>query len=184
MKVCDYTESNQELLNNYFSNHWTSRGVAGISSPKTISTLIKEDEWLLDVGCGTNPFKRLLKNVIGIDPAFNEADYKCTIEEYEPDRLFDVATCLGSINFGTEDIIERQIDKVVSCLKPQSRIYWRLNPGRFDHNSTECLKVPFYPWTFEQLNVYANKHNFIQVAQAMDEHVVRPRLYAEWYRTS
>jgi len=175
---------NQEILNEYFSKHWVTGNLRGLTSPTRISTFIKDDEWLLDVGCGTNPFKSLVKNVVGIDPAFDQADYKCTIEEYQPTRLFDVATCLGSINFGNEDIIERQIDKVVSCLNLKSRIYWRLNPGRRDHDNKECSNIPFFPWTFEKLNVFAKKYNYLQTVEKIDEHLTRPRLYAEWHRTS
>jgi hypothetical protein len=175
---------NQKFLNEYFSKHWVSGDSRGLTSPARISTFINDDEWLLDVGCGTNPFKSLVKNVIGIDPAFAQADYKCTIEEYEPNRLFDVATCLGSINFGTSEIIERQIEKVVSCLTPSSRIYWRLNPGRRDHDNKQCLDISFFPWTFDKLNVFAKKHNYVQTVEKIDEHLTRPRLYAEWHRTS
>ena len=173
----------QNLLNEYFSNYWVPGNNRGITSPVEITKLITEDEWQLDVGCGTNPFKEFRKNVIGIDPAFDQADIKCTIEEYVPDRLFDVATCLGSINFGTIETIEKQIDKVVSCLKPVSRIYWRLNPGRKDHDNEECNQVPFFPWTFEILRQFAIKHNYVQLVEETDAHISRPRLYAEWHRS-
>jgi hypothetical protein len=175
---------NQLELNEYFSKHWVPGNLRGLTSPIRISSFIKDNEWLLDVGCGTNPFKSLVKNVIGVDPAFDQADFKCTIEEYQPTRLFNVATCLGSINFGTADTIELQIDKVVSCLTSSSRIYWRLNPGRHDHDNKECLSIPFFPWTFEKLNIFAKKHNYTQTVEKIDEHLTRPRLYAEWHKIS
>lgn len=175
---------NQQLLNDYFSKHWIPGNGRGITSPKEIAKHIHPDEWLLDVGCGNNPFKGLVKNVIGIDPAFNQADFKCTIEEFNFDRLFDVATCLGSINFGDISVIEKQINKIVSLLKVQSRIFWRLNPGRYDHENLECATVPFFPWTYEILNSFAIKHNYIQTMEQIDEHQTRPRLYAEWHRVS
>lgn len=181
----------QALLNNYFANHWKLGKGKGVSSPEEISKYIKEDEWVLDVGCGDNPFKKLLKNVVGVDPAFDQADFKCTIEEFAekedfalPIVKFDVATCLGSINFGDVAVIERQIDKVVGCLKPTSRIYWRLNPGRQDHDNPECAKIPFFPWTFEILKGFAKKHNYVQTVEEIDAHVSRPRLYAEWHRAA
>ena len=179
-----YIMHNQELLNNYFANNWKAGRGGGITSPEEISKFIKDDEWVLDVGCGDNPFKKIIKNVVGVDPAFDQADVKCTIEEYIPHRLFDVAICLGSINFGDINTIENQISKVVSCLKPVSRIYWRLNPGRHDHNNEECLEVPFFPWTFEILRSFAEKHNYTQPVEEIDAHILRPRLYAEWHRTS
>ena len=175
---------NQENLNTYFANFWVPGHSRGITSPSEITKLIEPSEWQLDVGCGSNPFKELRSNVVGIDPAFDQADIKCTIEDYVPDRLFDVATCLGSINFGTVDVIENQIAKIVSCLKPTSRIYWRLNPGRHDHGNEECAGVPFFPWTFEILQGFAVKHNYTQTIEEIDAHVSRPRLYAEWHRTA
>jgi hypothetical protein len=59
--------------------------------------------------------------------------------------------CLGSINFGTIEDIEPAVDKVVSLLKPQSQIFWRLNPGRQDHACGDCEQIKFFPWTHEIL---------------------------------
>jgi len=175
---------NQGLITEYFSKHWSPGQGRGITSHGVLVEKFSNDEWILDVGCGTNPFRQLGKKVIGVDPAFDQADVKSTIEDYVPDRQFDVATCLGSINFGTEEVVARQIAKVVSCLKPTSRIYWRLNPGRYDHDNEKCQDIPFFPWTFEKLREYADKHNYKQTVEEIDEHPTRPRLYAEWHRTS
>ena len=175
---------NQEFLNEYFSKHWTPGGDRGFSNPEKIAKLINDDEWLLDVGCGHNPFKGLVKNVVGIDPAFTDADILTTIELYNPDRLFDVATCLGSINFGDEITISDQIEKVVKCLKPTSRIFWRLNPGNADHNNQYVHMVPFFPWTFEILKSFANKHGYNQVNCQTELNKRTFRLYTEWHRNT
>lgn len=172
---------NQTALNKYFSGAWTP-GNNSITSHAEISKNIRDEEWVLDVGCGANSFKHLLKNVIGIDPVFKEADIMCTIEEYIPDRLFDVATCLGSINFGDIDTITAQIEKVVLCLKPESRIYWRLNPGRKDHGNTECMDIPFFHWTHALLREFSKKHGYVQINEQEEVTHNRIRLYAEWHR--
>lgn len=172
----------QNYLNEYFSTHWSLGQGRQLTSYENIAKKINPTEWVLDVGCGHNPFKNLLPNVVGIDPAFDQADFKCTIEEYQPDRLFDVALCLGSINFGTEEIILAQIKKVVSCLKPQSRIYWRLNPGRNDHGNEACENIKFFPWTLEYLRILSVQFGFQQTEDGNDFHPSRPRLYAEWIR--
>lgn len=170
---------NQEYLNYYFSKIWKPGTNRGISSPEQLIEQIDPIEWLLDVGCGKNPFKKLHARTVGIDPAFDESDYKCTIEDFEPTRLFDVATCLGSINFGSEEIISNQIEKVVSCLKPVSRIYWRLNPGQQDHSNEECANVVFFPWTFEKLNQFARMYNYTQTFETI-ENSSRVRMFAIW----
>ena len=175
---------NQEVITKYFAEHWSPAQGRGLTSHLVIAEKIKDNEWILDVGCGSNPFRSLGKQVVGVDPAFDQADVKSTIEEYVPDRQFDVATCLGSINFGTEEVVAGQIAKIVSCLKPASRIYWRLNPGRQDHDNEECQGITFFPWTFEKLREFADKHNYTQTVEKIDEHPTRSRLYAEWHRAA
>jgi len=176
---------NQSLLNEYFRTKWRSNGNNTYSGPEAIAKKISPELWLLDVGCGANPFKSLLPCVIGIDPAFDQADVACTIEQFATDQRFDVATCLGSINFGTESTIRDQVAKVVSLLRHSARIYWRLNPGRRDHVDPACEQIDFFPWTFEFLHQLAVEHGFEQSNEQTESstsgrEVVR--LYAEWHR--
>jgi hypothetical protein len=169
----------QEYLNNYFANHWGHKGVpvhsiTGIELAKKI----KDDEWVLDVGCGRNLFKGTIKNLVGIDPAFDEADVKTTIEDYQTYQMFDVALCLGSVNFGSLVDIRRQIDCVVNYLKPEARIYWRCNPGLQDHGNKECEQIEFFPWSEEWHTLLANDYGF-EIAEFDND---GNRLYAEWRR--
>ena len=173
----------QSFLNEYFSQHWQPTTDAfTYSAYSAVAAKIQPHEEVLDVGCGSNPFKALLPRVTGIDPAFDQADIKCTIESFRPMKLYDVALCLGSINFGDHTVINRQIAKVIDCLKPQARVYWRLNPGRTDHANTECLAVPFYPWTHEKLQKLALYHGFEQRNEQTEGNDRVQRLYAEWHR--
>jgi hypothetical protein len=178
---------NQSLLNEYFGTKWKpNSNIRTYSSPIVIAQKILANKTVLDVGCGANPFKELLPFVTGIDPAFDQADVKCTIEEFVTDQLFDVATCLGSINFGSEETICLQVTKVVSLLKPAASVYWRLNPGRKDHADPSCESIPFFPWTLEYLNELAVSHGFrqenalVESGASLGNSVVR--LYAEWHR--
>ena len=176
-------DHDQDYLNDYFRHHWNpSLDAYTYSAYNIIATKIMPHEWLLDVGCGANPFKELVKNVIGIDPARDEADVMVTIEDFYASKKFDVATCLGSLNFGDDGTVGRQISKVVSCLKPTSRIYWRLNPGRKDHASEKCKGISFYPWSFKRLQTFAELHDYRQVNEQTETDGKVFRLYAEWYR--
>ena len=173
----------QNFLNYYFGTIWHTN-----SSPidkfeksgKTLLDKINSNERVIDVGCGTNPFKHLIPNLIGIDPAFDQADHKCTIDDYNTDTKFDVALCLGSINFGDVEDIERQISKVISLLNTSARIYWRCNPGRQDHPSEECKQINFYPWTIEEHIRLSNKFGF-KLIECVWENDGK-RIYAEWKR--
>jgi len=173
---------NQDFLNEYFSKVWYNRDRTLSQyhfSGYTLVDKIKPGEWVLDVGCGKHLFKGHIQNLVGIDPAFDEADYKCTIQDFSTDQNFDVAFCLGSINFGDEQDIRAEITKVVSLLTPNSRIYWRCNPGRRDHGNTECQGIPFYDWDIEKLIYWADEFGF-KVAEIRWDN--NHRLYAEWVR--
>ena len=140
---------------------------------------VSDNEWVLDVGCGPNPFKGKIKNLIGIDPAYDEADYKVTIEKFKTNKKFDVAFCLGSINFGEENKIISEIHSIVNLLNPDSRIYWRCNPGRKDHPSKECEFIDFFPWTFEMHQKFSKYFGFECISLEWDNN---NRIYAEWSR--
>jgi len=172
---------NQKFLNSYFTNTWQSTTADYVYSGYAILEQISNDDLVIDVGCGTNPFKGEIKNLIGIDPTNIGADVVTTIENFTSHRKFDVALCLGSINFGTEQIIAKQIEKVNNLLLPNARIFWRLNPGT-THDHPDADEIDFYPWSFEKLAEYAEVYGFNQINCAIDSNGVHTRLYAEWHR--
>lgn len=107
------------------------------------------------------------------------ADEMTAIQDFVAPRLYDVATCLGSINFGNEARIAEHIACVVQCLTPESR---RLNPGRYDHGNATCKDIEFFPWTFTKLRKYAALHGYTQTNEAVEDSEDILRLYAEWHR--
>ena len=56
---------NQNKLNTYFSTKWKSNLNQYQYSGWNLIDKVKDDEWVLDVGCGPNPFKGKIKNLIG-----------------------------------------------------------------------------------------------------------------------
>jgi len=169
----------QHTLDKYFSTHWHSNIDQYKYSGWALCNKIHLGESVLDVGCGTNPFKTRVANLIGIDPAFDSADYQCTIEQFRSNTLFNVAFCLGSINFGSEQTILRQISHVVQLLTPHARIYWRCNPGRQDHGNEQCREIDFFSWTPDLLTQYAGQFGFGVADLQQDSN---NRLYCEWVR--
>ena len=176
----------QVELNRYFAEVWSQRS-RDISQYQYSGTnligMVGPGESVLDVGCGRNPFKFQIPQLVGIDPAFDEADYKMTLEEYAAShgaQRFNVAFCLGSINFGDQANIEHQIGLVVRLLHTKhSRIFWRCNPGLADHGNDECQNIEFFPWTAELLDELAEKFKF-QLADL--KYDTNNRLYAVWAR--
>jgi len=174
---------NQKFLNNYFTTTWSHSTSKYIYSGYAILNKIdSKNDYVYDVGCGSNPFKSKIKNLIGFDPTNCGADIISTIENFSSYSQADVALCLGSINFGSHQIIANQIEKVNNLLKPNAKVFWRLNPGNHDHCNDLCQKIEFYPWTFEKLNSFAKFYGFKQIGCAIDTNGLHKRLYAEWVR--
>jgi SAM-dependent methyltransferase len=173
----------QQDLDKYFSTIWKFDLSQYNYSGWQLIDKIQPHELVLDVGCGTNLFKSHIANLIGVDPAFDEADVKSSIESFAADTSnhskFDVAFCLGSINFGNEANILNQIEHVVKLLKPHARIYWRCNPGLADHGNDECTSINFYPWTIEKQIEFAERFGFNCNLIRWD---INNRIYAEWHR--
>jgi hypothetical protein len=171
---------NQDELNFYFKNIWPG-GVQNFrKTGLSIADNINPEESVLDVGCGRNLFKDKIKNLIGIDPAFEEADYQTTIEDFRTNEKFDVALCLGSINFGSLSTITHQIECIIDLLKPSSRIYWRCNPGLQDHGNSECTDINFFPWSIEWHRMLADYYGFKITEIGIEKD--KNRIYATWVR--
>lgn len=174
---------NQQELNKYFSTEWTSNLDQYKYSGWTIADKIQSNEQVLDVGCGYNLFKSRILNLTGVDPAFDQADVKLPIEYFAADNAnhgrFDVALCLGSINFGNKINIINQITAVVSCLQSKARIYWRCNPGNADHGNEACKSIDFFPWTIDKHVKYSEEFGFRLMTCCWD---TNNRIYAEWSR--
>ena len=170
----------QEDLNNYFSSIWKSNLDQYQYSGWAIADKIQSNESVLDIGCGFNEFKSRILNLVGIDPANDSADYRVSIEEFNTVDRFDVALCLGSINFGNKLTIMNQIACVVNCLKSTARIYWRCNPGYADHDNEECKLIDFYPWSIEEHVKLSELFGFKLITCCWDNN----RIYAEWSRSA
>lgn len=175
---------NQSQLNEYFNGVWRHTPFSEMKAELSGFALvdkIKPNEKVIDIGCGKHLLKGKIPNIVGIDPAFPEADYNLSLEDYAKINTdkYDVALCLGSINFGSRETIESQIELVIGMLNEKSRIYWRCNPGLHDHKNEECERIPFYPWTIEEHVRLSDKYGF-ELRECRWES--NNRIYSEWSR--
>ena len=144
--VDDFSE---RYTHRFFSEIWKPRigdyEYTGWSLVDEINALNPES--VLDVGCGYHPFKGRIKNIVGIDPYNNLADYEVDILEYRvKPASHDVIIALGSINFNSRQDIEERFAHCVNLLKPGGKFYLRANPGITHKNGPY---VDIFPWTFE-----------------------------------
>mgnify|MGYP003122900572 CR=1 FL=1 len=138
----------------YFGKHWTSRTSTYKYSNYSIAEKIKPNERVIDVGCGFNEFKPIIRNLVGIDIVNPKADVIIDLEDYESKDKFDVALCLGSIQYGDDSVMTRHKNEMVKI-------------------------VPYYPWTKQKHEHYAEQFGFNIEFMADDSH---GRIYAEWIR--
>jgi len=153
---------------------------------------------ILDVGCGDNEWKQHLgAKVIGIDPYNDNADFKIDITNYAKEKTdqmsgeiedrFDICLVLGSINFGDQTTIDRQIAEVVRLTKPGGKIYWRCNPG-ITHENENAEWIDFFNWDEAYINNVAKRMN-CEVDEISWDHPEGSelrngnRLYSEWTKS-
>jgi hypothetical protein len=112
---------------------------------------------VLDVGCGYNPFKGRIPNLIGIDPYNNCADFMVDILDYHVEPAsYDHVIALGSINFNSREDIELRFAATVNLLAPNGHLWMRCNPG---HSHKNGPWVEIFPWSFDVAYELAKKYN-------------------------
>jgi ubiquinone/menaquinone biosynthesis C-methylase UbiE len=110
---------------------------------------------VLDLGCGDNQYKNFIKNLTGIDIINESADINADILNipFESNSA-DAVLCFGSINFGTEDLIRKQLLEMKRVLKHEGYAIFRGNMK--DHND---IKDIYYGWSAEKINYWTQELN-------------------------
>jgi len=110
---------------------------------------LKPDK-VVDLGCGSNAYKGMINNLTGIDFATPEADISCTIEDLPfEDNSVDVCLALGSINFGNEELIRKQLSEAKRITKSGGYLYFRV---MCEHNNEL-----YYPWNLQKAKQFAKE---------------------------
>lgn len=134
---------------------------------------------VLDVGCGYHPFKGRIKNLIGIDPYNNFADYQVDILEYRvPPESHDHIIALGSINFNSRDDIRARMAHCVDLLMPGGHMYMRVNPG-IAHAAGPWVDI--FPWDFATVKQFETEFGLHLATFKKDSN---SRLYFEYVKST
>ena len=152
------TGLSQKYLARYFGEIWKPTTDIYVYSGWALVDEINSQnpQAVLDVGCGYNQFKERIKNLIGIDPYNNCADYMVDILDYNVVETYDHILVLGSLNFNSYDEIELRFKKIVSLLTTNGKMYFRANPGIIWKNGPY---VDIFNWTFEIAYELSTKYN-------------------------
>ena len=135
------------VLKNYFGKVWQAETkkfkYSGLAIIDEVNAMNPDN--VIDIGCGYNEFKGKIQNLTGIDPYNDRADISIHTLDYKPDVEYDVAICLGSINFGSSDKILGELENVVGMVKSGGFLYFRVNPG-IQHDKPAAKWINFYDW--------------------------------------
>jgi SAM-dependent methyltransferase len=166
-------------MNRFFGEIWKPETDKYQYSGWALVDLINNEDpkHVLDFGCGYNPFKGRINNLVGIDPYNNAADYMVDILEFkvEPES-FDHIIVFGSLNFGDKNDIYSRFAKLNEYLMPGGRMYFRANPGNLWPKGPY---VDIFPWTFEVAYDLAKTHGLELEKFKKDN---GDRLYFEFYK--
>lgn len=116
----------------------------GINLIEEINAL--DPDLVIDVGCGHNRFKGHIQNLIGFDQqSFPFADIVANIEDIEfREGSADVVLALGSIQFGSRDLVRLHFAKIAKWVKPGGFVVMRT----FRSSTTPySLEDVHYIWT-------------------------------------
>ena len=161
---CDYVgtlkhithDLSERYINRFFGEIWKPRtgeyDYTGWQLVDEINAL--DPRSVLDVGCGYHPFRDRIRNLVGIDPYNNCADYMVDILDYVGSH--DVVLALGSINFNSQDEIETRFAKCVALLDQGGKFYLRANPG-ITHRTGPYVEI--FPWSFATVKEFADRYN-------------------------
>ncbi len=135
------------VLKNYFGKVWQAETkkfkYSGLAIIDEVNDMNPDN--VIDIGCGYNEFKGKIQNLTGIDPYNDRADISVHTLDYKADVEYDVAICLGSINFGSSDKILGELENVVNMVKSGGFLYFRVNPG-IQHDKPAAKWINFYDW--------------------------------------
>jgi hypothetical protein len=146
----------ERYINRFFGEIWKPRtGDYDYTGWKLVDEINALDpRSVLDVGCGYHPFRDRIRNLVGIDPYNNCADYMVDILDYEGSH--DVVLALGSINFNDKEEIEARFAKCVAVLDQGGKFYLRANPG-ITHRTGPFVEI--FPWSFAIVKEFADRYN-------------------------
>ena len=122
----------------------------------------------IDIGCGSNPYKGKIKNLIGMEPGdWGNKDVQWSIQphmyKYFNDNVWDYAFAIGPLNHGDTNEIEEMLNTIHGCLRPGGRLIGLVKPANWAHLKVDPWRESrglCYPWFRESIYMFADRCDF------------------------
>jgi hypothetical protein len=151
---------------------------------------------VIDAGCGTNPWKNVIRNLIGFDASpFPNSDFQSTIIDanFEKDSA-DALLLLGSLQFFNLEYIEENFAKALTWVKPGGLIFMRVIKqwDLYTKKQKESKFKDNYFWSSQDIDYITNKYNLeffypvqtIQMQNLEGKKIKNPyRMYWTWKKS-
>lgn len=116
---------------------------------------LNKDATIVDLGCGTNLYKKYFHNLTGVDVIDHPAvDVQSSILNFNPIAKFDAALALGSIQYYDYGYIDECFAHMLSLVKSNGLVFWR---SLFTEVSEKYGNLIF--WDKDMIEGFTNKYN-------------------------
>lgn len=152
-------------------------------SGRSLIDRVQPHQRVLDVGCARNVFRDHIANLVGIDPAYPEADLQVSFLNHRPEIPYDVIFALSVFNWGYDLDQQRNFQHMHDLLAANGRAFLRLNPhcqGKRAARADQDL-MPYYAWTFDRVKHWSQVTGFTVLDLQWDYFPLKDKLqiYAE-----
>jgi len=129
---------------------------------------------VLDVGCGSNPYKGKIKNLIGIEPGdWGSADLRWSLGEAGNmmcNNTFDYIVAIGPLNHGDTYEIDDMLGTIHGLLKPGGELIALVKPANWAHIKVDPWRENrglCYPWLKKSIQKFESMHGFSSSKRAV-----------------
>ena len=135
------------------------------------------NDLVLDVGCGSNPYKGKIKNLVGMEPGdWGSKDLQWNIMDhigkYLEDNKWDWLLAIGPLNHGDTHEIEEMLTTMHGCLRPGGKLVGLVKPANWAHLKVDPWRENrglCYPWLEKSIYMFMERCEFeLDMAPVLD----------------
>ncbi len=149
----------EDKIKHHFTHNWTE-----VDTDEHVVKQIRNAKNVIDVGCGTNLYKKHCGgSLFGIDIVNEGADWIGDFHNWEDmdwNNKYDVAICFGILHFNSYEWIRKGLEWVLERTTDDAKILMKVNPANIETPVTKtCGVVWFDRWNLGLIDHFADIYN-------------------------